>query len=145
MIIQKCNGGRVIKLSDDRKECDAEMPNIRKTSTQPYSVKWQSVQLFGLQGDAVLICPVLTCCPSGKAVGCIVISWWGYNTTTLKPHNLLPQPVRTSSSEMLCPVQEYNFGPRYNDVRDNGRRRGLFRGNNGEVEEKNHVVLGSSF
>ena len=34
------------------------------------------------------------CCPPGKAVGCIVISWLG-NITTLKPHNLLPHPVRT--------------------------------------------------
>ena len=50
---------------------------------------------FSVNNVPPAVCTEKYCCPSGKAVGCIVISWLG-KITTLKPHNLLPHPVRTS-------------------------------------------------
>lgn len=60
---------------------------------------------FSVNETPPVVCMVKYCCPPGKAVGCIVISWLG-KITTLKPHNLLPHPVRTSERSYTLALVE---------------------------------------
>ena len=91
--------------NNNKSHCQPTLPAGLRPAPVAVAVVWP-VDFGGF------VCSAKYCCPPGKAVGCIVISWLG-KITTLKPHNLLPHPVRTSEKDL----QAARWGSAYTSLK----------------------------